>query len=210
MEHPFGDTFRQEVAMRCAAFSRLPSNDAALGLKRAAVAVTLVETDDGEGETALLLTRRAASLRAHGGQWALPGGRIDENETCIGAALRELDEELGLKLGDSDVLGILDNYPTRSGYLITPVVLWAGDAPQIYPNPKEVASVHRIHLREITGPDVASFISIPESDRQVIRLHLNGSNIHAPTAAVIYQFREVLAGRNTRVDNLEQPVFAWK
>lgn len=210
MEHPFGDTYRQEVATRCAAFLRLPSSDATLGLKRAAVAVTLLETEDGEGETALLLTRRAASLRAHGGQWALPGGRVDENETCIGAALRELDEELGLRLNDGHVLGILDDYPTRSGYLITPIILWASDTPQIQPNPREVASVHHIPLREIARPDVASFISIPESDRQVIRLHLNGSFIHAPTAAVIYQFREVLAGRNTRVDNLEQPVFAWK
>ncbi len=139
-----------------------------------------------------------------------PAGALTRMRHQFGAALRELDEELGLKLNDGHVLGILDDYPTRSGYLITPVVLWAGDAPQIHPNPKEVASVHRIPLKEIARPDVASFISIPESDRQVIRLHLNGSNIHAPTAAVIYQFREVLAGRNTRVDNLEQPVFAWK
>jgi hypothetical protein len=44
----------------------------------------------------------------------------------------------------------------------------------------------------------------------VIRLHLGGQQIHAPTAALIYQFREVLAGRDTRVAELEQPVFAWK
>jgi 8-oxo-dGTP pyrophosphatase MutT (NUDIX family) len=210
MTHPFGDDFRREVATRCAAFSRLAPDGATPGLKRAAVAVTLLDAEDGQGEAAILLTRRAAGLRAHGGQWALPGGRIDENETPVAAALRELDEELGLRLEDEQVLGLLDDYPTRSGYLITPVVLWAGAAPQIVPNPREVASVHRIPLTEIMRPDVADFISIPESEKKVIRLHINGSFVHAPTAAVIYQFREVLAGRETRVFNLEQPVFAWK
>ena len=75
----------------------------------------------------MLLTRRAAGLRAHRGQWALPGGRCDEGETPVEAALRELHEELGLELGPDDVLGLLDDYPTRSGYLITPVVVWAAD-----------------------------------------------------------------------------------
>ncbi len=99
--------------------------------------------DDG---TALLLTRRAAGLRSHRGQWALPGGRCDEGETPVVAALRELHEELGLELGPDDVLGLLDDYPTRSGYLITPVVVWAAKGAVITPNPDEVASVHRIAL----------------------------------------------------------------
>ena len=96
-------------------------------LKRAAVAIALVEADEADGGTALLLTRRAAGLRTHRGQWALPGGRCDEGETPVAAALRELHEELGLGLGPGDVLGLLDDYPTRSGYLITPVVVWAAD-----------------------------------------------------------------------------------
>ncbi|HEY4834285.1 MAG TPA: CoA pyrophosphatase [Bradyrhizobium sp.] len=210
MGWPFDDATRRNILARCAAFTRLPASEPALGLKRAAVAIALVEADDGAGGTALLLTLRAAGLRAHRGQWALPGGRCDAGETQIEAGLRELAEELGLALTPADVLGLLDEYPTRSGYLITPVVVWAGAKAAISPNPAEVASVHRIALDQIERPDAFDFVAIPESTRRVIRFHHAGRLIHAPTAALIYQFREVLAGRDTRVTELEQPVFAWK
>ena len=195
--------------MRCAAFARLPASEPVSALKRAAVAVALTEAE-AAGGTALLLTLRASGLRAHSNQWALPGGRCDEGETPAQAALRELHEELGLELGEDDVLGLLDDYPTRSGYLITPVVLWAGTGAALSPNPDEVASVHRIALENVEDADAFSFTTIPESTRRVIRFRHAGQFIHAPTAALIYQFREVLAGRDTRVAELEQPVFAWK
>jgi 8-oxo-dGTP pyrophosphatase MutT (NUDIX family) len=124
--------------------------------------------------------------------------------------LRELREELGLSLKAGDVLGLLDDYPTRSGYLITPVVVWAANSTAILPNPTEVASVHRIALEDAEQTDAFDFVAIPESRRRVIRFRHAGQFIHAPTAALIYQFREVLAGRDTRVAELEQPVFAWK
>jgi len=209
MARPFNDATRRNIAGRCAAFARLPASEPAPVLKRAAVAIALVEAGDG-AETALLLTRRAAGLRAHRGQWALPGGRCDAGETQATAALRELHEELGLELGPQDVLGLLDDYPTRSGYLITPVVVWAGTGAAISPNPAEVASVHHIALDDISHDDAFDFTAIPESARRVIRFRHDGGFIHAPTAALIYQFREVLAGRDTRVAELEQPVFAWK
>ena len=207
---PFDDASRQNIAARCAAFARLPAGEPAPGLKRAAVAIALVEAAGVGSGTALLLTLRAAGLRSHRGQWALPGGRCDENETPVMAALRELHEELGLELGPDDVLGLLDDYPTRSGYLITPVVVWAKAGAAISPNPEEVASVHRIALDNIAQVDAFDFAAIPESTRRVIRFRHAGKFIHAPTAALIYQFREVLAGRDTRVAELEQPVFAWK
>src|SRR6202047_221666 len=125
MTRPFDDTTRRNIAERCAAFARLPASEPAPARKRAAVAIALTEAADAADGTAVLLTLRAAGLRAHRGQWALPGGRCDDGETQVRTALRELHEELGLELGEENVLGWLDDYPTRSGYLITPVVVWA-------------------------------------------------------------------------------------
>ena len=209
MVRSFDDVTRRNIAELCAAFRRAPAGAVAPTLKRAAVAIALTEAGAGVGTT-FLLTRRAASLRSHSAQWALPGGRSDPGETQAQSALRELHEELGVELGEEDVLGLLDDYPTRSGYLITPVVVWVGTSAAISPNAAEVASVHRIALEEIEAEDAFSFTTIPESTRRVIRFRFGGQHIHAPTAALIYQFREVLAGRNTRVAELEQPVFAWK
>jgi 8-oxo-dGTP pyrophosphatase MutT (NUDIX family) len=206
---PFNDATRRNIAERCAAFTRIADSEPAPALKRAAVAIALTAEREA-GETALLLTRRAAGLRAHRAQWALPGGRCDAGETQVEAALRELHEELGIELSPDAVLGRLDDYPTRSGYLITPVVVWAENSSAIAPNPQEVASVHRIGLDTIELAEAFDFVAIPESTRRVIRFHFEGRLIHAPTAAMIYQFREVLAGRATRVADLEQPVFAWK
>ncbi len=206
---PFDDATRRKIAALCAAFARATPTDLAPELKRASVTIAL--TGAGEaGATGFLLTRRAAGLRAHRAQWALPGGRCDVGETPVEAALRELREELGLALESEAVLGLLDDYPTRSGYLITPVVVWADGGQAIAPNPQEVASVHAIALDTIEHKEAFDFVSIPESTRRVIRFHYEGRLIHAPTAAMIYQFREVLAGRETRVAELEQPVFAWK
>jgi 8-oxo-dGTP pyrophosphatase MutT (NUDIX family) len=176
------------------------------GRRAAAVALAVVDTDTGPG---IVLTKRAAGLRAHAGQWALPGGRVDTGETYEDAARRELHEELGLDVGAEGVLGLLDDYPTRSGYVITPVVVWAGDAAAMRPNPAEVASAHIVSGAEL---DVQPrFVTIPESDAPVIQLPMLRTLIHAPTAAVVYQFRELaLHGRVVRVDELEQPVFAWR
>jgi 8-oxo-dGTP pyrophosphatase MutT (NUDIX family) len=209
MSYPFAAEFRAAMAERCRAFPRVAHEGE--GLKAAAVALALTAADDGSGETAFLLTRRAASLRRHAGQWALPGGRCDPGETLEATALRELEEELGVRLGPDNILGVLDDYPTRSGYAITPVVAWLEDASALKPDPNEVASVHYIRLDHIAGDDAVRFETIPESDRPLIRLHLvEGHHVHAPTAAVVYQLRELAAGRVTRVAEYEQPVFAWR
>jgi 8-oxo-dGTP pyrophosphatase MutT (NUDIX family) len=176
-------------------------------------AVGLVLVGDDHEEACFLITRRARGMRNHAGQWALPGGRIDPGEDPTAAALRETEEELGLALDRPRVLGLLDDYPTRSGFRITPVVIWAGPHPALVPNPDEVAEVHRIPLAVLERPEVPHLREIDESDRPVISVPIPmlNTNIHAPTAAVLYQLREVaLRGRRTRVDHFEQPVFAWR
>ncbi len=164
------------------------------------------------GGAAFLLCRRAAKLRAHAGQWALPGGRCDPGETVQQTALRELHEELGLQLEPHSVLGLLDDYPTRSGYVITPVIIWGGGDVHIESDPREVAFTYRIGLHELCRPDSPKFVDIPESEHPVVQVPLGGDLIHAPTGAVLVQFRWVaLEGRiNERVDTFEQPTFAWR
>ena len=182
------------------------------GRRAAAVAIAISDGADSPGGTggpAILLTRRAPRMRAHAGQFALPGGRLDAGEDAVDAALRELSEEVGAIADRSAVLGILDDYPTRSGYVITPVVVRLSAGQRLTPNPTEVAELHRIPLTDL---DVTPrFLTIPESDRPVIQLPLVGHFVHAPTAAVLYQFSELaVRGRVTRVAHLEQPVFAWR
>lgn len=201
------DALLERARAHLGAFERVALPDD--GRRRAAVAEVLVADEDGRA--CFLITRRAATLRNHTGQWALPGGRIDTGETAEDAALRELREEVGLTLEPAAVLGLLDDYGTRSGYLITPVVVWGGTARTLVPNPAEVAKVFRVPLDDLEGRDVPRLVSIPESDRPVIQLPLLGTLIHAPTAAVVYQMREVVVhGRPTRVNHFEQPVWAWR
>ena len=136
--------------------------------------------------------------------------RCDAGETIEQTALRELHEELGVLASTDDILGTLDDYPTRSGYLIAPVVVWSPGV-TLTPNPAEVAAAYRIACSELFREGSPEIIAIEESDRPIIRLPLPVANVNAPTAAVLYQFREVaLAGRDTRVDHFEQPVFAWR
>lgn len=187
----------------------------------AAVALTLVEEGPGADvpglakpqgwsrAAAVLLTRRAESLNNHAGQWALPGGRIDAGESPLEAALRELQEEVGLRLAPTDLLGALDDYVTRSGFVITPLVFWGGAAPELVPNAAEVASIHRVALAEFMRHDAPLLEPSEDAGRQILRMPVGQSWIAAPTAALLYQFREIcIAGRPTRVDHFDQPLFA--
>jgi len=214
---PFDDRLRAKLTTNLAAHERraTPLD----GRRHAAVAVVLVDADPvshpdavlgGAGGAAFLLCQRAVRMSRHAGQFALPGGRVDTGETPLEAALRELEEELGLRLGPGSVVGWLDDYPTRSGYVITPVVLWGGRDPALTPAAEEVLAVYPVDLGLLLDAQ-ARFIAIPESDRPVLQLPLGEHLIHAPTGAILFQLRQVglLGHAGERVDELEAPVFAW-
>jgi 8-oxo-dGTP pyrophosphatase MutT (NUDIX family) len=196
---------RARIGAHLRDFERIPVTRP--DLKQAAVAVCITSASAG---ATLLITRRARDLRHHAGQWALPGGRRDAGESIQAAAVRELHEETGLLLDPGAVLGLLDDYVTRSGYVITPVVLWGGDAQgRLAGATSEVSHVYEIPLADL---DVEpQLLSVPETDGPVIRLPLLDRFVHAPTAAIIYQFCQVgLHGNNQRVAHFEAPAFLWR
>ncbi len=219
------NSLKQQIATALAGFdvrSAVSGVDRA-ALKQAAVAVAI--TDAGHGaaldslpehtewntDGALILTRRSAKLRNHSGQWALPGGRLDDGETPEQAALRELREEVDLHCPPDAIMGRLDDVVTRSGFSMTPIVIWAGPAREIRPNPDEVASIHRIPISELLRDDAPMLTETDISEHPELRMPIGQSWIAAPTASVLYQFRELcLLGRTTRVDRFEQPRFTWR
>lgn len=200
-------TTRRQITRNVSRMTDIRQSEDAL--KQAAV--NLVVARHGE-EAAVIVTRRASTMREHGGQWALPGGRLDPGETPREAAIRELHEEINLQVGEDDVLGVLDDYVTRSGYVITPLVVWTDSAWQdLVPNPDEVALIAPFSFTELARPDSPILGNITQSDRPVLSMHYDGDVIFAPTGALLYQFREVaILGRKTRVAHFDQPVFAWK
>ena len=208
------------VSQHLAAFAvtTAPSDEG----RSAAVAVAI--TDGGFGarldgmpshtewqtQAALILTKRSSKLRNHPGQWALPGGRIDHGESAEQAALREMHEEVGLDLDPSAIVGRLDDFITRSGFIMTPVVVWIGPHREFVANADEVDSIHRIPIAEFMRED-APMLEDVEGGAPVLRMPVGNTWIAAPTAAILFQFREVcIGGRHTRVAHYEQPTFAWR
>ena len=218
-------------------FRPLPAIADATQYRHAAVGLVVVDEGHGarvrglekptawSGNASLLLTRRPLTMRRHAGQWALPGGRLDAGETPQQAALRELHEEVGLCLPQSAILGRLDDFATRSGFIMSAFVIWGGRAAHLRADPQEVASIHRIRLTEFLrvdaprlSPQSPAALATSSSTTAaaaayhapVLRMPVGDDHIAAPTAALIYQFRQVcLLGEATRVAHFDEPVFAW-
>jgi 8-oxo-dGTP pyrophosphatase MutT (NUDIX family) len=169
--------------------------------------VAVVVLDD-DGRPSVPIFQRTSDMRRHAGQMALPGGRLHPGETAEGGAIRELKEELGLAIGSVDVLGVLDDFDTRSGFTITPVVMWSGaNRAALQPSANEVAELFTIPIPELR----AAVDSASPGPSPAFSLNLKRFHVFAPTGAILYQFVEVaLSGHPVRVTDFYQPPFTHR
>ncbi|MGH3825031.1 MAG: coenzyme A pyrophosphatase [Pseudonocardiaceae bacterium] len=183
----------EEIRAALRRFRRRPARQ--WGAQREVMAVTVAA---GAGGPAVLLIRHADSSGRHPGTLGLPGGPTDRWASVSGAARGLLADTLAIHLPPESVLGLLDDYLIHSKHVITPVVLWAGPVEAHWMPGTETLAVPFAEL-DVEPVLVAS----ADSDRPVIRLPLHGEWLHAPAAAVLHQFREVvLYHRPTRVSHL--------
>ncbi|GAA0590851.1 NUDIX hydrolase [Actinomadura livida] len=193
--------FRGVAAERLGSFEHETVPDKP-GLRRAGVVLCAVEHD---GAPAVIVIKRAYRGR-NAGQWGLPGGRLEDGETPEEAALRELHEEIGVRAGPGDIVGRLDDFPATSGFSITPVVVVLDDPGPLTPSPDEVHSVHHATLRKLAADDTPRWVPQPDGGRLLQMWLAPQWRVHAPTGALLWQFREVvLLGRHARVADFVQP-----
>lgn len=207
MDYSLSEDLNSRISVHLSAHDRLVIENSSL--RKAAVAI-LISAEQPQGYASIVVTLRTSRLNRHSNQFALPGGRLDHGEGVVEAALRETHEEVGLYLEAGSVLGLLDDFVTRSGFLITPVVVWAGHVDRFAPDPGEVAEVHRVPLSELNSDKVPETVIDKATGKPVFSALFPtiGHRMFAPTAALLYQFREVcLRGCSTRVSDAGQPEF---
>lgn len=195
------DALRIRIAANLATF---PRRELAIeGKRRAAVAILISPQD---GQPTFILTRRALTMRRGAGNYALPGGNLEPGEDVIDAAVRETLEELGVTLTRDHALGLLDDFFTLGGHVVTPVVFLTPDTLLLAPDPTEVGRAWFEPLASLDHPDAPMAEDHPDGGEPILRMFADNAWINPPTAAWLYQFREVgLHGRHTRVATVGQP-----
>jgi 8-oxo-dGTP pyrophosphatase MutT (NUDIX family) len=158
----------------------------------ASVLLALLERPSGP---TVLFTERAAHLKDHAGQVSLPGGRIAPGETAGEAALREAHEEVGLEPATVDVVGLLDEFITGTGFSVMPVVGVVADREFVAtPDPHEVAGVFEVPLDVILDRRAMSVGYFERHGSRLLtyELHYGGRRIWGATAAVLRNFQDVI------------------
>jgi 8-oxo-dGTP pyrophosphatase MutT (NUDIX family) len=160
----------------------------------AAVLIGLVKRPEGH---TILYTERSPDLRAHSGQVAFPGGKIDGADAgAAEAALREANEEVGMVPADVRVLGYMPTYYTGTNYLITPVVAEVTPSGPFVPNPGEVHSVFEVPLHRILDADAYVRLRLKRGGEELTSWQIDhdGHKIWGITANLTRQFRELALG----------------
>ncbi len=132
----------------------------------------------------------------HGGQMAFPGGRMEEvDESYERTALREAEEEIGLKALDVQILGGLSElYIPPSNYWVKPIVGVLDTKPPFFPDAREVAAIHEIPLSEISNPDILTkkYIDVRGMKLKTTGFDIQGQWIWGATALMMWELLDVL------------------
>ncbi|WDR05054.1 CoA pyrophosphatase [Devosia rhodophyticola] len=164
----------------------------------AAVLISLIARPEGH---TVLYTERSSGLRAHSGQVAFPGGKLDPEDFDAGdAALREAGEEVGMVRDEARILGFMPTYFTGTNYLITPVVAEVAPTRPFVPNPGEVQSLFEVPLARILDARTYGAFRIKRDGRehQTWQIDHDGHKIWGITANLTRLFCDRVNGEARR------------